>query len=242
MGKIRRCFDVHNRAIMILSNSTADLLGQKVQTLSKIIGSPQPPELDARAQYGELYGSLKDLTLKTGQLTMQSELSTIEKFIKSRKRYSAHLEELCQESKRFTSLGDEIAKIVESHNAICDRSLEILKQASDNYAEQLKELWNEGILKYDQLTQTLHAEAAEDRTKFADMKALIEPCLMYSQFPPSQSLVSSICAPFINENEEITEGAALGWKQRKPVQKRNQQWQYVSPCCHPPERIPYQTR
>lgn len=219
MGKIRRCFDVHNRAIMILSNSTADLLGQKVQTLSKIIGSPQPPELDARAQYGELYGSLKDLTLKTGQLTMQSELSTIEKFIKSRKRYSAHLEELCQESKRFTSLGDEIAKIVESHNAICDRSLEILKQASDNYAEQLKELWNEGILKYDQLTQTLHAEAAEDRTKFADMKALIEPCLMYSQFPPSQSLVSSICAPFINENEEITEGGGVGLEAKKASTK-----------------------
>ncbi|EFO61285.1 Hypothetical protein GLP15_4005 [Giardia lamblia P15] len=197
LGKIRRCFDVHNKAVMILNSSTADLLGQKVQT-----------------QCGDLYGSLKDITLKTGQLTMQSELSTIEKFIKSRKHYSAYLEELCQESKKFTSLGDEIAKIIESHNTICDRSLEVLKQTSNNYAEQLKELWNEGILKYDQLTQTLHTEVVENRVKFTDMKALIEPCLMYSQFPPSQNLVSSICAPFINENEGVIEGneAELGTK------------------------------
>lgn len=202
MGKIRRCFEVHNSAVVMLNRSTTDLLGQKSQALSKVMRTLEASGLGAPGK--TLLGSVKDITLESRQLNMQSELSAIEKFIKSRKRYSTYLEELCQESKKLTSLGDEIAKIAESHNKICDKSLELVKQTSDKYAGQLKDLWNEGVLKYDQLTQALHVVAAEDKLNFVDIKAIIEPCLMHSQFPPPQSLVSSICAPFIKEKSVET--------------------------------------
>ena len=89
MGKIRRCFEVHNNAVVMLNRSTTDLLGQKSQALPKVMRTLEASGLGAPGK--TLLGSVKDITLESRQLNMQSELSAIEKFIKSRKRYSTYV-------------------------------------------------------------------------------------------------------------------------------------------------------
>lgn len=213
MGKIRRCFDVHDKAVIMLKHSITDLLGQKSQVLPKIIGNLALPQSGTSNQ--KVFESLKNM-----QLNMQYELSSIEKFIKSRKRYTEYLEELCQEGKAFSNLKDEITKIVESHSAMCNKSLELVRRNSDKHIEQIKDLWNEGILKYDQLTQDLYTETTEDKLNFVDLKTFIEPCLLYSQLPPPQSLVFSICAPFIKNENTDSNGNDLETTEKQVVETK----------------------